>query len=122
MQAFIARLAGIGTAMDQLLVRAQSNARAGTRPPRFSYDAVISEAEGLITGKPFTEGGNSALWEGVEERLANLVAGGIITQNRASELAENARVAMVNEMAPAYQRVIDWLFKTSQTQMKLPKG
>jgi uncharacterized protein (DUF885 family) len=122
MQAFIARLAGIGTAMDQLLVRAQSNARAGTRPPRFSYDAVISEAEGLITGKPFTEGGNSALWEGVEERLANLVAGGIITQNRASELADNARVAMVDEMAPAYQRVIDWFVQDLPNTDEIAQG
>ena len=39
MTAFIARLGGIGAAMEQLLKRAQDNANAGTRPPRFGYDA-----------------------------------------------------------------------------------
>ncbi|QFT76082.1 DUF885 family protein [Erythrobacter sp. THAF29] len=108
MLAFIARLGGIGTAMDQLLVRAQSNAEAGTRPPRFAYDAVIDESRKLITGAPFDDGAPSALWAATEEHLAKLVADGIITQERADELREQAREALTEKMAPAYARVIEW--------------
>ncbi len=108
MVAFIARLSGIGTAMDQLLVRAQANAEAGIRPPRFSYDAVIAESQGLISGAPFDDGDPSALWTGTEEHLARLVDEGVITEERADELRETARTALLDDMAPAYQRVIDW--------------
>jgi len=108
MQAYIARLSGIGRAMDQLLTRAQANAEAGTRPPRFSYDAVINESTKLITGAPFDDGEASPLWLGSEARLGLLVEAGTITEERAEELREEARAALVNDMAPAYQRVIDW--------------
>ena len=47
MEAFISRLAGIGTAMDQTLARAQANAEKGVRPPRFAYDFVIEESKYL---------------------------------------------------------------------------
>ncbi len=108
MTAFIARLGGIGTAMDQLLERAQSNASAGTRPPRFAYDAVIEESGKLISGAPFGDGEPSALWQASEGHLSKLVEDGAITQERADALREQARTALTEEMAPAYQRVIDW--------------
>lgn len=108
MQAFIARIGGIGTAMDQALKRAQDNAEAGTRPPRFAYDAVIDESRKLISGAPFGKGEPSALWTGVEGHLAKLVEDGTITQDRADALKEEARSALTEQMAPAYQRVIDW--------------
>ncbi len=111
MVAFIARLGGIGTAMDQLLERAQANAEFGTRPPRFSYDAVIAESRKLISGEPFDDAEDTApaaLWTASQDHLAKLVEDDIITAERADELREEARTALVEEMAPAYQRVIDW--------------
>lgn len=109
MEAFIARIGGIGTAMDQLLARAQANAEAGTRPPRFAYDAVIAESGKLISGAPFEEGAEpSSLWEGVEGHLTTLVENETITEERAEELREEARTALTEQMAPAYSRVIDW--------------
>ncbi len=108
MQAFIARLGGLGTAMDQLLERAQANAAEGTRPPRFAYDAVIEESGKLIRGAPFGDGEPSALWAASEGHLTKLVEDGTITDARASALRQEARNALTNQMAPAYQRVIDW--------------
>ncbi len=108
MQAFIARISGIGTAMDQLLSRAQANAEAGTRPPRFSYEAVIAESEKLTSGAPFDDGEPSALWTGAQDHLAQLVADGAITQERADELSEEARLALTESLAPAYGRIVEW--------------
>lgn len=109
MEAFISRLAGIGTAMDQTLARAQTNAEKGVRPPRFAYDFVIEESKNLITGAPFTEGQPSAFWQGTQDRLTSLVESGVITQERSDELREQARTALVEQTAPAYQRIIDWM-------------
>ena len=111
MTAFISRISGIGTAIDQLLVRAQSNAAAGTRPPQFSYDAVIAESRKITSGAPFDDGEASALWTASEGHLAKLAESGTITETRADELREQARTALTQNMQPAYQRVIDWFTK-----------
>jgi uncharacterized protein (DUF885 family) len=108
MQAFIARIGGIGTAMDQLLARAQANAEAGTRAPRFAYDAVILESNNLTTGAPFDDGEPSAIWNGVERHLTSLLESETITAERADELREEARTALTEQFAPAYGRVIAW--------------
>lgn len=108
MEAFIARIGGIGTAMDQLLALAQRNAEAGTRPPRFSYDAVILESKNLTTGAPFDDGEPSAMWQGVERHLATLLESEAITEERADELREEARTALTEQFQPAYGRVIAW--------------
>ncbi|MEM1051267.1 MAG: DUF885 domain-containing protein [Pseudomonadota bacterium] len=108
MQAFIARIGGIGTAMDQLLAKAQSNAAAGTRAPRFAYDAVILESNNLTSGTPFDDGEPSAIWEGVERHLTKLLEDETITPERADELREAARVALTEQFAPAYGRVVAW--------------
>ncbi len=109
MQAFIARIAGIGTAMDQLLERAQANAEAGTRPPQFAYDAVIAESQKITSGAPFDKSNaTSALWTASEGHLEKLVADGAVTAERADELREEARAALTEQMAPAYARVVEW--------------
>lgn len=109
MTAFISRIGGVGKAMDQLLERAQNNAAAGTRPPQFSYDAVIAESDKITSGIPFDEEGEpSALWTASEGHLAKLVKDGAITQERAEALRADAREALTAQMAPAYQRIIDW--------------
>nr|WP_298925077.1 DUF885 domain-containing protein [uncultured Erythrobacter sp.] len=123
MTAFIARLGGIGTAMDQLLARAQNNAEAGTRPPRFAYDAVIEESQKLISGAPFDKSDAvSALWEGSEAHLEKLVADGTITDERADELREQARTALTDTMAPAYSRVIEWFTEDRANTSDLAQG
>jgi len=129
MQAFIARIGGIGTAMDQLLALAQSNAEAGTRAPRFAYDAVILESTNLTTGAPFDDGEPSAMWEGVERHLTSLLESETITEERANELREEARATLTDQFAPAYGRVVAWYEddrpNTSEETLgvtKLPNG
>ena len=122
MEAFVARLGGIGTAMDQALERAQANAGAGTRPPRFAYDFVIKESQGLITGAPFDDGAPSAFWDGTQTRLAKLVEDGTITQERSDELLEQARVALVEKTAPAYQRIVDWMTEDRPNSDEVAQG
>jgi uncharacterized protein (DUF885 family) len=122
MEAFIARLGGIGTAMDQSLAKAQANAESGVRPPRFAYDFVIQESQGLITGAPFDDGEPSALWEGTLSRLATLVEDGTITQERSDELLEQARITLTETTGPAYQRIIDWMTQDRPNSDEVARG
>lgn len=109
MTGFISRLRETARALDQLLARAQANAAAGTRPPRFAYEGVIDQSVKVTTGAPFDDGAPSALWSATEEKLAALVAKGVIDQARSDELAQQARTALTDALHPAYQRLITWL-------------
>lgn len=122
MLAFIQRLSGIGTALDQLLVRAQANAAAGTRPPRFAYEGVIDQSTKIISGAPFDGGESSAIWTATEERLQGLLDSGAIDEARAAELREQARTALTSAFAPAYQRIIDWYKADLPNTDADPKG
>ncbi len=122
MQAFIARIEGIGAALDQLLVRAQANAEAGTRPPRFAYDAVILESTNLTSGAPFDDGEPSAMWSGVERHLSSLLENEIISEERAEEFRAEARTALTEQFAPAYQRVIAWFEEDRENSDEEPQG
>jgi len=108
MLGFIQRLSGVATALDQLLARAQANAAAGTRPPRFAYEGVIEQSTKIISGAPFDEGEPSAIWAATEQKLHGLVDGGVMDEARASVLREQARAALTTAFAPAYQRIIAW--------------
>ncbi|MEP3225079.1 MAG: DUF885 domain-containing protein [Parasphingorhabdus sp.] len=114
MIAFIARIKGSARALDQLLARAQANAQAGTRPPRFAYEGVIEQSEKITSGAPFDNGNASALWEATQNKLAALVDAGTITQNRSDALKEEARLALTGTLKPAYERIITW-FKQDLT-------
>ncbi len=118
MIAYISRLNESARALGQLLTEAQATAKAGTRPPKFAYDGVIDQSTKIITGAPFTEGEDSALWSATREKIAKLVKDGIINQERGDALESEARTAMVEKLKPAYQSIIDWY---KQDIANLPK-
>ena len=53
MDAYVARLAALATAMDQALENAKLAAADGNRAPRFAYDQAIQESKNVIAGAPF---------------------------------------------------------------------
>ncbi|QJB70790.1 DUF885 domain-containing protein [Parasphingorhabdus halotolerans] len=108
MVAYISRLEQSGRALNQLLDLAYENAKAGTRPPRFSYEEIINQAEKITAGAPFTKGEPSAIWKDTLEKIAGLVESKTITEARAESLREQARKALTTKMQPAYARIIDW--------------
>ncbi len=122
MLAYIQRLSGVATALDQLLARAQTNAAAGTRPPRFAYEGVIDQSTKIISGAPFDDGEPSAIWTATEEKLQGLVDSGEIDEARAAVLREQARVALTSAFAPAYQRIIAWYQADMPNTDASPKG
>jgi uncharacterized protein (DUF885 family) len=122
MLGFIQRLSGVATALDQLLVRAQTNAAAGTRPPRFAYEGVIDQSTKIISGAPFDEGAPSAIWTATEQKLQGLADSGMIDEARAAALREQARVALTSAFAPAYQRIIAWYQADMANSDASPKG
>lgn len=122
MVGFIQRLSGVAKALNQLLARAKKNAGAGTRPPRFAYEGVIDQSTKIISGVPFDDGPDSALWKAVNDKLQKLVDDRVIDNVRAGQLRDQARAAMTGDLAPAYHRIIDWYQADLRNTDKMPKG
>ena len=110
MQAYISRISGIGTAMQQLLDRAKIAADKGIRPPKFAFEIVTDEIRQLVSGAPFDDGAeDSAIWADVKSKIAKLQEEGEIDQSHAEQMQVTARSALLNDFQPAYRAVIRWL-------------
>ena len=125
MQAYIKRIKGISVDIGQLLVRAQENAAAGTRPPKFAYEGVIEQSKNLITGIPFstTEGADaSPLWQDVERKISALVDAKKITTEQALSLTSDAKAQLENSFLPSYQALITWFEDDIANTVSNPTG
>ncbi|MEL7453812.1 MAG: DUF885 domain-containing protein, partial [Pseudomonadota bacterium] len=109
MEDYIARISASARALDQLIARSKANAAAGTRPPLFAFESVIKQSQDIITGHPFSEAeDDSALWTDVNIKLDTLLDAGTITDDQRVDLLGHAEAALVNDLMPAYERLIAW--------------
>lgn len=106
--AYVARLSQVPRAFGQLMDQVKRSAAAGIRPPRFAHEGVISQAGKVITGAPFTDGPDSALWADAQAKADALVKAGKIDAARAQVLKAEARAALTDAVKPAFADVIAW--------------
>ncbi|MET0656092.1 MAG: DUF885 domain-containing protein [Pseudoxanthomonas sp.] len=106
--AYISRLNAVARAFDQLLERARKSAGQGVRPPKFAYEGVIDQSRKVISGAPFSAGKDSAFWADAQAKADGLAKSGKISAARATALKEEARKALLENVKPAYERVIAW--------------
>lgn len=114
--AYVSRLSAVGRVLDQLIERGKASAAQGVRPPRFAYEGVIDQARKVVTGAPFTQGADSAIWADAQAKADALVESGKIDAARATALKAQARKALLEQFEPAYARVIAW------SEEELPKA
>lgn len=108
MEAYIVRIGGVARAERQLLEIAKKNAAAGSRVPRFAYQAMIGQARALTTGAPFGGEGESAIWGDAEAKIDGLVKAGKIDQAKADAYRAAARKVLLEQWKPAYEALIAW--------------
>ncbi len=109
MKAYISRLKQVDRYLGQYLERAREAARRGIRAPGFDYDIAISQIHRVLQGAPFDDRGVSALYRDVERKIGSLQARGVVTDEAAVALGEQARQALLLHVMPAYRKVLAWL-------------
>jgi len=110
MNAYVARLSGVARAVNQLVELAKAGIAEGVRPPRFAYEIASEQAQSIISGAPFTEGGlESPIWADVREELDGLVKRESISAEQADKILAQARSVLTDEVQPAYQNLIDFI-------------
>ncbi|TKS53216.1 DUF885 domain-containing protein [Luteimonas yindakuii] len=107
-QAYISRLGASARLFDQLIARGQASAAKGIRAPKFAYEGVIEQSRKVIGGAPFDDGAPSALWADLVAKADALARNGAIDATRADALKAQARSALLEQVKPAYERVIAW--------------
>jgi uncharacterized protein (DUF885 family) len=129
MEAYIARIKGLGRALEQLLERAKLHAAEGVRPPRFAYDGVIEQSRAVIGGAPFGGDGEAPLWKDATAKIEALQKNGRLDAAGAERLRSAARTALVEQLKPSYEKLIAWLEadiahadETATGVGKLPQG
>lgn len=108
MEAYISRIGGVSTAIEQLLARARLAADEGVRPPAFAYEGVIEQARALLAGAPFGGSGDAPVWADATAKIAALEKAGTIDPTRAEALRTAARDALTSRFKPAFDALIAW--------------
>lgn len=118
MEAYIARIAGAGRAMNQLIERAVLASAEGVHAPRFAYESVIEQSAALITGLPFDAAVTdpSPLWDDASRKINALAESGKIDADQVETLHMQARDVLLVHFEPAWQTLIDW------AQSEIPKA
>jgi uncharacterized protein (DUF885 family) len=102
-EAYVSRLAGLGTAIDQVITKAKNNAAKGLMPPKWVYPYVIADARNVIAGAPFTGAATDApLYADLKTKLAKLT----IPQAEKDALLAAGASALTASVKPAYERLI----------------
>ncbi len=104
---YVTRLRGIPAVLDLAIERTTASEAAGIRVPRFQIETIIAGSRQLISGAPYGDGPDAALWADVKAKAEALVAAGKLTRSDADALLDEARSAIV-ALQPAYERVIAW--------------
>lgn len=120
--AYIARLNAAPRLFDQLIARGEAAAADGIRPPKFAFEGVIDQSRKVIAGAPFDDGAPSALWADLEAKAAALVEAGTVDAARADALKAEARTALLEQVRPAYERVIAWSERELPNALENPAG
>ena len=101
-EAYVARLGSLGHALDQAIAEARDRQAKGMLPPKWVYRYVIDDARKITAGAPFGAGPDSALFADLKAKVGKLA----IAPAEKARLVEAGRAALVDQVAPAYERLI----------------
>ncbi len=100
--AYVVRLETMDDYLDQNREEFEQRAGKGVMPPAWAFPQMIETARNIITGAPFDEGAPSALYADIIGKIDALDA----DPAAKAALKERAAAALINDVKPAYDRMI----------------
>ncbi len=124
-EAYIKRLTGIKTVMDQAVTGLQTRAEKGIIAPKFVFPLVITAAENIISGAPFDDSEtDSPLYADFKKKVGKLD----VSDAEKEALITSAKEAMLASVKPGYDLLLaelkrqEGLATTDDGVWKLPDG
>lgn len=100
---YISRLNAVGALADGIIDLMKASENAGVVPPKFVFPLVIESSRNVISGAPFDERGTtSPVYEDFSQKVGALA----IADEEKEQLLARAGEALVEVVAPAYERMI----------------
>ncbi len=109
-KAYIARLNAVPELFRQLQHLLTQSAEAGIIVPKFVFPHLYSANENLLQGAPFSEQGDSTLLADFSSKVAALP----LSEHEQKLLLDEARVALITSVGPAYRSLISFLQQLEQ--------
>jgi len=100
--AYVARLSGLGPAIDQLLDAVEARRQRGIAAPSLTYPKMIAAARTLTGGAPFDQNGTSPLLADLTAKLDALA----LPDGQRTACIAAATAALIEQVGPAYRRFI----------------
>lgn len=101
-RAYVSRLVDVKRVMSQVSKDLEDRARGGVVAPDFTFEPVEADARKVITGAPFTDGPDCALWADFRKKVAALTAADDV---RTALLAEG-QAALTGPFREGYEQFI----------------
>ncbi|MCH9649457.1 MAG: DUF885 domain-containing protein [Deltaproteobacteria bacterium] len=101
-RAYIQRLKGLSTAVDQIIGAMKIRTKRGIVPPKFVFPQVYRDIDNLLAGEPFpsTPGAQeSPLWADIQTKVSDLE----LPASEQSALLSEARQALIDQVGPAFE-------------------
>jgi len=105
-RALVKRYTAAAASLQDALAIARDNAAKGVHAPKFAYEGVIDQSRKVITGAPFTDGPDSAIFADFKTDVQALVDAGKTTPEVAAELTAEAEAALKGPMLTFYNDLI----------------
>ncbi|MDA0978651.1 MAG: DUF885 domain-containing protein [Proteobacteria bacterium] len=109
LDAYLARLKEVDRQLGQYLDRAKAAYEKGIATSHSNYELAIKNSRRVIDGAPFNEGEATGLWRDINGKIDALVEAGEVSEPEADEYRAKFRIAMFEDVKPAYVALIDWL-------------
>lgn len=109
-KAYIARLNAVPELFRQLQQLLTQSAEAGIIVPKFVFPHLYSASENLLQGAPFSEQGDSTLLADFSAKVSALP----LSEHEQKLLLDEARVALITSVGPAYRSLISFLQQLEQ--------
>ena len=124
MTAYIKRVKAVKPRMQEAIANAVKGSEKGVISPSFALDGTITQAQSIITGKPFDRNAekDSDLWADMRLEVQTLLEAGTIDAIAAEQLTTQAKDALVNYLQPAYEDIIQWAENEKDRAPKVSTG
>ena len=97
-EAYIARLEEVERVMDEIAANVRRQAELGIVPPKFNFAPARADARKIVTGAPFDDGADSALFADFKKKVTALTAPPEVKER----LIREARAALTGPFKSGY--------------------
>jgi uncharacterized protein (DUF885 family) len=101
-EAYVARLRDVERVMGEIGANIRRQAEQGIVPPAFNFEPVRADGRRILTGAPFTDGPNSALFADFQTKVNRLQ----IAQTEKDRLIAAAREALTGPFRRGYESML----------------